>query len=124
MLTLALRDASVATSAQSERSRLIDGQLVGHVLDPRTGAPVRGALSATVLAPTGAAADAFATALLVLGPREGLAWAARRDDVSAAFLSATRASGGGARLDAEPAFLSRVTSTALQPTTTGRGTVR
>jgi thiamine biosynthesis lipoprotein len=43
-----------------------------HLLDPRTGRSPSAALSATVLAPSAAMADALATAALVLGPRRGL----------------------------------------------------
>jgi thiamine biosynthesis lipoprotein len=44
------------------------GRRYGHILDPRTGWPVQGVYSVTVLAPTAALADALATALYVLGP--------------------------------------------------------
>jgi thiamine biosynthesis lipoprotein len=70
--TLRLRDAFVSTSAQSERARLVGGRLLGHVLDPRTGEPAERRGGATVVAPSGLAADAWSTALLVLG-REALA---------------------------------------------------
>ena len=66
--TVRVRDAFVSTSAQAERGRLVDGRLLGHVLDPRTGRPAERRGGATVVAPTGIAADAWSTALLVLGP--------------------------------------------------------
>jgi thiamine biosynthesis lipoprotein len=44
------------------------GRKLGHILDPRSGRPAAGVLSATVLAPDAATADALATALYVLGP--------------------------------------------------------
>ena len=43
------------------------GKKYGHILDPRTGWPVEGLLSVTVLAPTAAEADALSTAFFVLG---------------------------------------------------------
>jgi thiamine biosynthesis lipoprotein len=52
---------------------------VSHTLDPRTGRPVgNGVASVTVLAPTCMAADALSTALAVLGPRDGMAFAGAR----------------------------------------------
>ena len=48
-----------------------DGKRYSHIIDPRTGRPVDVAPSVTVVAPTAAVADGWATALSVLGP-EGL----------------------------------------------------
>lgn len=63
-------DGSVSTSGQSEHP--------GHIVDPLSGAPVAFAGSVTVLAGTGARADALSTALFVLGPARGIAFADRR----------------------------------------------
>lgn len=53
-----------ATSGNYERP--------GHLIDPRTGAPAAGrVLQTTVLAPTAALADAWSTALFILGPDDG-----------------------------------------------------
>ena len=41
--------------------------MFGHVLDPRTGEPARGALLAAVVSESATETDAFSTALLVLG---------------------------------------------------------
>jgi thiamine biosynthesis lipoprotein len=54
------------------------GQKRSHVIDPRTGGPIAHALAiATVVHRDGAWADALAAGLLVLGPDEGRALAAR-----------------------------------------------
>jgi thiamine biosynthesis lipoprotein len=58
-------DAAVATSGTYERGL--------HVLDPRTGSPATGVVSATVVGPDGGLADAVATGLVVAGI-DGLAW--------------------------------------------------
>ena len=76
VLALALDGGSVATSGNSERGREVGGARIGHLLDPRTGAPAPDFGSVTVWAPDGLAADALATGLFVLGPDAALAWAA------------------------------------------------
>jgi len=68
---LRLAAGSVSTSADYARGMAIAGRLYSHILDPRTGLPVAGMLSATVIAPTATEADALSTALYVLGPEEG-----------------------------------------------------
>lgn len=75
--TLRVAACSVATSGNSERSIVVDGQRFGHVLDPRSGAPARDFGSVTVVHPDPFAADCLATAFLVLGPEAALDWAAR-----------------------------------------------
>ncbi len=66
--TLALGDAAVCTSGNYERFSLINGKHYSHIVDPRTGEPVDFAPSVTVVAPTAAISDGWATALSVLGP--------------------------------------------------------
>jgi thiamine biosynthesis lipoprotein ApbE len=68
LLSVPLRDASLSTSANSERVRTVAGKEAGHLLDPRTGTFVRLPGSVSVLAPTGALADALSTAWAVEGP--------------------------------------------------------
>jgi thiamine biosynthesis lipoprotein len=63
------------------------GQRYGHILDPRTGWPVEGMLSTTVLAPTAAAADALSTAFYVLGVEPSLAWCREHPEVSAVLIA-------------------------------------
>lgn len=68
-----LDGGAVATSGDYERCFERDGRRYHHLLDPRTGEPARRAVSATVTAPSCAEADAYATAVFVLGPEEGSA---------------------------------------------------
>lgn len=68
VLSVRLRDASLSTSSSSERARTVDGQEAGHILDPRTGELVFATGSVTVLASSGALADALSTAWAVEGP--------------------------------------------------------
>ena len=60
-----LRDEAISVSAVWGRSFISGGTSYGHVLDPRTGQPVAGALCTAVGLPSATETDAFSTALLV-----------------------------------------------------------
>jgi thiamine biosynthesis lipoprotein len=66
--SLELHDESLSVSAVWGTSFTEGGEELGHVLDPRTGEPVRRARCAAVVGPEAAVSDALSTALLVLGP--------------------------------------------------------
>ncbi len=89
LLELSLAYGSLATSGGSERDRLVDGVRVGHILDPRTGRPASFAGSVTVWHPSGLVADILSTALFVMGPADGLAWA-EAHDLAACYLERGR----------------------------------
>ena len=58
----------LATSGNYRNFRIIDGKKYGHTLDPHTGYPVeQSILSASIVAPDGMTADAYATVFMVLG---------------------------------------------------------
>ena len=65
---LRLNNRALATSGSGTQFFMHEGRRYGHILDPRTGWPADQVLSATVLAPTAAQADALSTALYVMGP--------------------------------------------------------
>jgi thiamine biosynthesis lipoprotein len=81
-----LRDRALATSAATFQHLEYNGRKLGHILDPRTGWPAEGIASATVLAPTAAAADALATAFYILGEDGARAYCAAHPDVGALLL--------------------------------------
>jgi thiamine biosynthesis lipoprotein len=67
-----LVDAALATSGDYRNYHEYGGRLYAHIIDPATGRPVVHTLaSASVIADTCMAADAWATALVVLGPERG-----------------------------------------------------
>ena len=67
-----LRDAGLATSGDYRQYMERDGRRDTHIIDPRSGYPVRHRLaSVTVVAESARSADAYATALMVLGERGG-----------------------------------------------------
>ena len=81
-----LSEAAVATSGDYRNFFEYDGVRYSHTIDPRTGRPVaHGAASVTVVAQESAYADAIATALLVMGPCDGLEFA-DRENIAAYFL--------------------------------------
>lgn len=66
--TFTITDAAMATSGNYRRFYEKNGRRYAHTIDPHTGKPVAHTiLSATVIAPDCATADAYATAFMVLG---------------------------------------------------------
>lgn len=98
----ALFDLAVATSGDWVRGFDHDGRRYPHTLDGRTGRPVdNGVASVTVLADTALRADAMATALTVMGPVDGPAFAGALD-IAAAFV--VRGPDGALAETVTPAF--------------------
>lgn len=67
LATLLLKDQAMSTSGSNIQYFRHEGRRFGHILDPRSGWPVEGMLSVTVLADSAAVADAISTAFFVLG---------------------------------------------------------
>jgi thiamine biosynthesis lipoprotein len=100
-----LSNGAVCTSGDYARFSEIDGERFSEILDPRTGRPADRASSVTVVAGEAMKADAWATALSVLGPR-GLSLLPTDEGVEALVVSG--GGDGGYRVDASegfPAFL-------------------
>ncbi|TDK41327.1 FAD:protein FMN transferase [Antarcticimicrobium luteum] len=84
---LALEVAAIATSGDYRHWVEVQGRRLSHSMDPARGAPLAASpASVTVLAPTCAKADAWATALMVLGLDKGAALA-RAQGLDALFLT-------------------------------------
>ncbi|MCB1161324.1 FAD:protein FMN transferase [bacterium] len=79
--TLTLTRAAVATSGDYEQFVAADGRRYGHILDPRSGWPADSLASVTVVMDSAMDADAWATALCVMGPAAAKKLAAARDDM-------------------------------------------
>jgi thiamine biosynthesis lipoprotein len=86
VLRLAVDDAAVSTSAQSERFTTVGGRRQGHILDPRTGMPVVFAGSVTVVAGSATRADAISTALLVMGRDAARRWASHHREIGVLWI--------------------------------------
>jgi thiamine biosynthesis lipoprotein len=92
---LVLQDAAVATSGDYRHWVEVQGRRLSHTMDPARGTPLAASpASVTVVARTCAEADAWATALMVLGPDRGAALAGERG-LDALFL--LRGDDGGTR---------------------------
>lgn len=83
---LALQDVAVATSGDYRHWVNVQGRRLSHTMDPAKGAPLQSSpASVTVIAPTCAEADAWATALMVVGSQEGDDFA-QRNGLQALFV--------------------------------------
>ena len=85
-LELVLAAGSLAASGASERTWVVEGRPVAHILDPRTGRPVHRPESVTVWHDDPLAADVLSTALYVMGAEAGLDHA-ERHGIAALFLA-------------------------------------
>jgi len=70
---VSLRRMVISTSGDARQNLVVDGRRYSHILDPRTGQPLAGRSSVTVIAPQGIVADALGTAASVLSPAKSLA---------------------------------------------------
>jgi thiamine biosynthesis lipoprotein len=83
LLELKLCDRAIGTSGAGTHQLILQGRRYGHILDPRTGYPVEGILSASVVAPDAARADALSTAFYVLGLDATRAYCERFPEITA-----------------------------------------
>ena len=68
---LEISDKAIATSGNYEKYVLIDGKKYSHTIDPKTGFPITGIKSVTVISPNAEFADAMATPIAVMGIENG-----------------------------------------------------
>ncbi len=83
---LALSNVSITTSGNYEQYYKIQGEKWSHIINPVTGYPQKGVISATVIAPTAQEADALSTALSVLGEKQGTDFINERGAQYASFI--------------------------------------
>ncbi|MFL5744268.1 MAG: FAD:protein FMN transferase [Niastella sp.] len=69
---LNISDLAIATSGNYEKYVMIDGKKYSHTINPKTGMPVTGIKSVTIISPYAEIADAMATPVMVMGVKAGL----------------------------------------------------
>ena len=72
LVTLKLSDQYVSTSGDYERFVIREKKRYHHIIDPRTGMPSRGVISATLIGKKGALIDPLTKVPFILGPEEGM----------------------------------------------------
>jgi thiamine biosynthesis lipoprotein ApbE len=82
-----LSERGVSTSGDYENFFEVDGRKYCHIIDPKTGRPVQGIMSVTVIAKNTTEADALSTALFPLGAEKGLRLVERLDGVDAIIVT-------------------------------------
>lgn len=83
---IALVDRGLGTAGAGTQYFESGGRRYGHVIDPRTGWPAEGVLTATAVADSAAEADALATAFYVMGPGGAAEYCALHQDVAAVLI--------------------------------------
>ena len=71
---LEVEDLAVMGSGDYQRFFVEDGKRYHHIFDPKTGYPAEGLRATTLIHPDPMVADAWNTAIFVLGPEEGMKW--------------------------------------------------
>jgi thiamine biosynthesis lipoprotein len=80
---LNVTNLAVATSGNYEKYILVNGKKYSHTINPRTGLPVTGIKSVTILCPNAEFADAIATPVMIMGIRAGIDMINQLKDVEA-----------------------------------------
>jgi thiamine biosynthesis lipoprotein len=69
---LSVTNTAIATSGNYEKYIMINGKKYSHTIDPKTGLPVSGIKSVTIISPNAEIADAMATPVMIMGIKVGL----------------------------------------------------
>ncbi|MEX0779367.1 MAG: FAD:protein FMN transferase [Balneolales bacterium] len=81
-IELTLSNKAITTSGDLFQYVEIDGRRYSHIINPRTGLGVTEAITTTIIAPDGITADAYASALNVMGPSSGMKFAEQESDIA------------------------------------------
>ncbi|HWB25605.1 MAG TPA: FAD:protein FMN transferase [Chitinophagaceae bacterium] len=83
---MTVTNMAVATSGNYEKYILVDGKRYSHTISPKTGLPVTGIKSVTILAPNAEIADAMATPIMIMGIKAGLSMINQMNDIEAILI--------------------------------------
>ena len=81
-----ITDKAVATSGNYEKFVVINGKRYSHTIDPKTGFPVSGIKSVTIICSNAEVADALATPVMVMGVKPGLEMINQLQDVACVII--------------------------------------
>lgn len=81
LASFSILDKAVETSGDYKKYFDLKGKRYHHILDPKTGFPSTGSISATVISNTVMDADALSTASFILGPDKGITLLNSLDDI-------------------------------------------
>ncbi len=88
VVRLPIVNEAISTSGDYERYFERDGVRFHHILNPRTGHPVSGVRSATVIGPDATMTDGLSTTIFVMGVRRGMALIAAMPGYEAVIVDA------------------------------------
>jgi thiamine biosynthesis lipoprotein len=83
---LQISDMAIATSGSYEKFAVINGKKYGHTINPRTGLPVTGIKSVTIITTNAEIADAMATPVTIMGIKAGLDMINQMKDIEAVII--------------------------------------
>jgi thiamine biosynthesis lipoprotein len=86
LCTVDLVDAALSTSGSYEKSFEVGGVVYSHIMDPRTGWPAQGMLSASAVTRAGFESDALSTAFFVMGVEKTRAYCGTRPNIGAVLV--------------------------------------
>ncbi len=102
-----LRDNALCTSGNYRKYRIINGKKYSHEIDPKTGNPVtHNLLSVSVMAANCGAADAYATAFMVMGLEKSKTFLAKHPELAVYFIYADDK--GEIKTDYTPNFIQHI----------------
>jgi thiamine biosynthesis lipoprotein len=83
---LNITNMALATSGNYEKYVMINGKKYSHTIDPRSGLPVTGIKSVTIISPNAELADAMATPVMIMGVQAGLNMINQLKDIEAIII--------------------------------------
>ncbi|MBC7723111.1 MAG: FAD:protein FMN transferase [Pedobacter sp.] len=83
---MTISDLAIATSGNYEKFIMIEGKKYSHTINPRTGLPVTGIKSVTIISSNAEIADAMATPVMIMGIKAGLHMINQMKDVEAIII--------------------------------------
>ena len=71
-MSMDVTNMAIATSGNYEKYIMVNGKKYSHTIDPRTGLPVTGIKSVTIITPNAEISDAMATPVMIMGIKAGI----------------------------------------------------